>query len=174
MGRDPEDEDRLILAVTKSNLAPLAPSIAYRIVDCNGAGRIAWEGASTLTAAQLLSAPTTSEERGALDEAKAVLGDLLHFGPVPSKDVQRHGRDAGISDATLGRAKDALGVRSIRPAGFTGPWSWELPGVHAQESPYLLNPEDEQVHADLSMYGEYDNDDGLGPGAYESDPDPGP
>ena len=154
VGQDPEDESRLVLAVTKSNLAPLAPSIAYRIVDHGGAGMIAWEGVTSLTAAQLLAAPTSSEERTALDEAKAVLRDILGAGPVPSKDVQRQAREAGVSDATLRRAKDALGVRSIRPDGFTGPWSWELPGVHAQETPYLLTLEDEHVRAEMSMYGD--------------------
>ena len=156
VGRDPDDEDRLVLAVTKSNLAPLAPSLAYRIVDHDGAGGIAWEGASTLTAAQLLSAPTSTEERTALDEAKAVLRDLLGSGPVPSKDVQRQARDAGISDATLRRAKDGLGVKSIRPDGFTGPWSWALTGVHAQETSYLLTPEHEHVPAPVSTYGDRD------------------
>lgn len=155
VGRDPDDEGRLILAVTKSNLAPLASSLAYRIVDRDGAGSIAWEGASSLTAAQLLSMPTSSEERSALDEAKVVLRDLLGNGPIPSKDVQRQARDAGISDATLRRAKDALGVRSIRD-GFGGPWSWALSHVDAHESPYMLTPEDEHLRASMSIYGDED------------------
>jgi AAA domain len=88
-----------------------------------------------------------------LDEAKAVLRDLLDRGPMPSKDVQRQAHEAGISDATLRRAKDALGVKSIRPDGFNGPWSWTLPdGVHAQEAAYMLNPDREHVPAPVSMY----------------------
>lgn len=158
VGRDPDDETRLVLAVTKANLAPVPPSLAYRIVDHDGAGAIAWEGASSLTAAQLLSVPTSSEDRSALDEAKAVLRDLLGAGAVPAKDVQRQARDAGISDATLRRAKDGLGVKSIRPDGFTGPWSWVLPAVHAHEPPYVLSPEDEHVHASVSKYGDEDGD----------------
>lgn len=142
VGCDPSDEGRMVLAVTKANLAQLAPSLAYRIVDASGVGRIEWEGASSLSASQLLAMPTSAEERTAVDDAKAVLSDILAGGPVAAKDVQREARAAGVSDATLRRARDAAGVtaRKVGRPGEAGQrWEWSLPeGAH--ETPKVLNP----------------------------------
>lgn len=146
VGLDPEDAERFVLAVTKANLARLAPSLTYRIVDQDGVGRIAWEGESNLTAAQLLAMPTSADERTALDDAKDVLREILVNGPIAAKDAQREARDAGVSDATLRRAKDALGVvaqkvggRFDSAAGEGQHWQWSLP-EGAQETLKALNP----------------------------------
>ena len=85
VGVDPDDETRNVLAVTKANLAPLAPSLAYRIVDRDGAGAIEWQGTTDHTASQLLAAPTSEEDRSASGDAKAFLRDLLAGGPVLAK-----------------------------------------------------------------------------------------
>ncbi len=146
VGRDPDDEERLVLAVTKANLAPLAPSLVYRIVDRGGAGAIAWEGGSTLTAAQLLAVRSvgSDEDRGALGEAEDVLSTILVAGPVAAKEVQLEAREAGVSDATLRRAADALGVvrRKVGRPGESGQrWEWTL-SEDAQEHPKALTPGD--------------------------------
>jgi hypothetical protein len=170
VGRDPDDESRLVLAVTKANLAALAPSLAYRIVDRNGTGAIEWEGVTTHTAAQLLAVPTNTDERSALDEAKAVLRDILGDGAVRAKEVERQAREAGVSEKTLRRAKEALGVKSIRPDGFTGPWAWTLPAtVHAQGTAYMGNPGNGHVHDELGMYTDMPTEDDLPASAFWTD-----
>jgi hypothetical protein len=144
VGRDPDDEDRYVLAVTKANLAPLAPSLAYRIVNCDGSGSIEWTGTTTHTAGQLLAirSAESEDDHGALGEAEAILSTILADGPVPSKLVQREAREAGIADRTLRRAADALGVmrRKVGKPGEAGQrWEWSLPeGV--QETPKVSNP----------------------------------
>lgn len=126
---DPDDEARRILAIAKSNLAPIPPALAYRIEPAALGGistsRIVWEGFAPHTAASLLAVPSTDGEHSALDDAKAFLRETLAHGPVPVKAVQKQAREAGISERTLDRAKSAAGVRSMRPDGFTGPWYWE-------------------------------------------------
>jgi len=142
VGRDPADEARLVLAVNKSNLAPIAPSLAYRIVDSGGVGRVEWEGVTSLTASQLLAAPVDDGERTALDAAIQVLRDILAAGPVPARDARRQAREAGVSDATLRRAKDAAGViiRKVGRPGETGQhWAWSLP-EDAHETAKMRKP----------------------------------
>lgn len=127
---DPEDEERCILAVSKSNLAPIPPALAYQLVsdpafDC---ARVDWHGPTDHRAADLLSAPQTDETRGAMAEAADFLRDLLGSGPMTAADAERERRQAGISEATLRRARQALGVVSEREGGIgsAGRWVWRL------------------------------------------------
>lgn len=53
---DPVDQHRRVLACTKSNLAPMPESLAYRLTSApNGVARVQWLGASTASAASLLA-----------------------------------------------------------------------------------------------------------------------
>ena len=127
---DPDDpeEKRHILASTKSNLAELPPSLAYVIEAPTGVAQIAWLGPSEQTARTLLAAPTDSDERTALDEAKEFLRDLLADGPVEAKRVKAEARDAGIAERTLARAKQLLGAQAEKTGfGDEGKWTWRLP-----------------------------------------------
>jgi len=72
------------------------------------------------------------------------LSDVLANGPLPSKDVENEGREAGIEPRTLKRAKQRLGVVSERQGGIgeKGRWYWRLPngtfltkGTHPGEGP---------------------------------------
>lgn len=55
VARDPEDEDRRVLAVTKSNLAKIPFALAYRVVaNTSEVPSILWEGATEYTATPLL------------------------------------------------------------------------------------------------------------------------
>ncbi|MCC6642288.1 MAG: AAA family ATPase, partial [Deltaproteobacteria bacterium] len=134
VARDPEDDDRRILAPTKSNLGPPAASLAYRIVPAGDAAAVEWLGVTDHSAADLLAAAAAadSEERHAGAEAREWLGGLLLDGPVPAAEAQRRARADGIADRTLRRAREALGV-VIRRRGW-GPGSvvtWALPDSDA-------------------------------------------
>ncbi len=127
VAKHPDDEERRILASTKCNLGPPPPSLAYRLEGHeNGAGYIVWEGVTTHTADALVSQPQGDEERTAREEAKDFLRDVLASGPVPSKEILRQARDAGINEKTLRRAKGDIGV-TARKDGFDAGWIWELP-----------------------------------------------
>lgn len=51
---------------------------------------------------------------------------MLASGPQPTKEVEAEAKVAGLSLATLRRAKEGLKVR-VRKEGFQGQWVWELP-----------------------------------------------
>jgi hypothetical protein len=105
----------------------------------------------TVTADEALAAASGETDGGALAEAKDVLRDLLVGGPLPAKDVQRQAKEVGISEATLRRAKDALGARAVRSGGLAsgGKWVWELPDPRrCSRSPKVLN------HSGMSILGE--------------------
>jgi hypothetical protein len=127
VARDPDSPGHRVLACTKANLAatPLALRFALE-PDARGVCRVVWYGTSAVEADDLLR-PVEPEERGALEEACAVLADLLKAGPKPADRCKLEALVAGVSERTLKRAKHRLGVRSVREGFAGGVWHWELP-----------------------------------------------
>jgi hypothetical protein len=130
VAKDPDNPERRVLASTKCNLAKLPPSLVFDLSpsEPGGALRVGWMAESVHTAESLLAVPRDDEDRDAVQEAVEVLRAILESGPVPSEDVKRDARKAGIAERTLHRAKSVLGVKS-RKVGFTGKgsWQWSLP-----------------------------------------------
>jgi RecA/RadA recombinase len=160
---DPDDEtgQRRVLAVAKCNLAPIGPALAFTIepatVGSVGTSTIRWGAATGHTARQLLAAPSDSApESGALEEAKEILAAILVDGPVPAKTAQSEARQAGVSDATLRRAKEALGVGADRAGGLgaSGRWYWSLAPKMLNEPLRRSSPEAEHLRQNLSTLGE--------------------
>jgi hypothetical protein len=122
--KDPEDDARRVMAQHKSNLAEKPPSLLYRITSAlDGSARIEWLGNSEYDADGL--AASSTHDKSELDEAREFLRDELSDGPMWAKQVKQDARDAGISDATLRRAKTALRIKSEK-IGVEG-WQWALP-----------------------------------------------
>jgi hypothetical protein len=129
---DPDNDGQRLLAPLKSNLAPKAETLAYRIIpneqyDC---GEIAWHGTSKRTAAEILALADRTvdpDERSALDEAVAFLFVVLGNGPKLAEDIYRESRQAGVSERTLERAKRTAGVTSRKGLDAKGRWVWSLP-----------------------------------------------
>ncbi|PSK99757.1 AAA domain-containing protein [Haloactinopolyspora alba] len=137
VARDPDDEGRRIVAVTKSNLAVEPPSLAYRLVDDpdNGCARVEWEaGTVEHTAATLLRGPVDEDERTERDEAAQWLRDYLadSGGQAASKDIFKAARTAGHSERTLKRAKQRAGI-THQSSGFPRTTYWELPAQSGQQ-----------------------------------------
>jgi putative DNA primase/helicase len=131
---DPNDASgqRRVLATTKSNLGPMPPALAYRLVTApNGAAAIQWEGPVQLTATDLTTPRSGRDLRAhdALQEATTVLASILADRPLPANEVRRQAAQAGLNPGLLWRAKLALGIRSHKVGG-RGPagqsWLWAL------------------------------------------------
>ncbi len=136
VSKDRADPRRRLFLTMKNNIAPEAGGLAYRIEAKDACAAVAWElGAVNLSADDALASDgTDGGERTECEEAAAWLRDLLAKGPRPASDVVREAREAGISIATLRRAKTASGVRSLR-AAFGGGWDWALPAHDEGEQP---------------------------------------
>ena len=158
VARDPDDPSgaRRVLAVTKSNLGPLPPSLAFRVEVAPDMAQpqVAWQGGSTHRAADLLAPTAGRGGQSALEEAADFLHELLTDGPVPVTEVYAEATAAGIARRTLDRAKNQLGVRSVRPDGFTGPWSWALSASYiANEGRTSPRTDDGDVRETMAEYG---------------------
>lgn len=127
VARDPDDPsgERRILAVTKTNLAAPAVSLAYRIAAGDGAPVLSWEGRTEHTAAGLLAASHTGTDGTQKDTAAEWLRLVLADGPMLVDDLKKEAAAAGVAWRTLERAKKQVGVIARR-SGFSGPWEWLL------------------------------------------------
>jgi hypothetical protein len=171
---EPDDETgaRRVLAVVKSNLAPIAPALTY-VVEPTEVGasagpiptsRVVWGGVSARTATELLAQAATPTDRSALDEATDVLREILGAGPIAAKDAVSEARRAGVRARTLDRAKAALGVRSYRlgQLGAAGHWYWTLAPKDATPDLRLPVTEDDDVRQPMTSLshgkGQYRNE----------------
>lgn len=133
---DPDDADRRVLAVVKSNLAKRAESLAFRLVDDGkGWARVKWDGGSTHTADGLIASAVGVEEKSAVAEAAEMLSEWLRDGPLGSQEVGRLSREASISGATLRRARAQLGIVPVKVgAGRGSSWVLALPDTSSPPS----------------------------------------
>lgn len=126
--KHPEADGLRVMAAHKSNLAEKPPSLSYRIVTSvvHDTARIEWAGVTEHDADSLAADSATSlHEKSELEAAREFLREELKDGPMCAKHVYRDAKDAGISERTLRRAKDALRVKSEK-VGTEG-WRWTLP-----------------------------------------------
>lgn len=142
VAKDPDDDAARILAPTKCNIGPEPPALRYRLEGMLGsdAARVVWEAEPvSISAATLLAESGDEATRSERDEAKAWLRDFLSGGARPAGETQREARKAGFTDATLRRAKSALGVVSTKNGfGCEGSWAWSLPDHELAGEPTLV------------------------------------
>jgi hypothetical protein len=132
--RDTEDEIRRLFLPVKNNLAPLGKGLAFRleqrlVADGIVGSSVSWETEPvTITADQALQAADDRGGRGrAGAEAEEFLLDALAGGAIAVKDLQDDAKQAGLSWATLRRAKDRLGIVAEREShgrDGAGRWTW--------------------------------------------------
>lgn len=121
VGCNPEDSGQRIIAHEKSSLSPAGKSIAFRMVD----GKIVFEGYSELTADQIIGSPKVKPQKGrAFESCTELLKDFLsENGYARLSDIKAQVREMGLSERTLNRAKQALGLKSLT-IGFSEKVTW--------------------------------------------------
>jgi len=137
---DPDDEDRRVLAVSKSNLAHKPVSLAYRVIpdEEHESARIAWDGTSKYKARDLLEPPGTRDGHPAADLSPAVanagrlLAQIVGDGVVRSEVVRDQLKAAGSNMTAAERVMRETQWfhrrKWGRPSrGGSGQyWTWEL------------------------------------------------
>lgn len=129
---EPQTDRRLLLPV-KSNVGPLAPGIAYRLVPAQTskgiAGvRVEWDSEPVKITANeaIYAAAEDARGGGQKREAEEFLEAYLEAQPMPVEKVQAAAKANGISERTLDRAKKSLRIVSEKDE-FRGGWRWRLP-----------------------------------------------
>jgi len=127
VGRDPDNQDRLVLAGVKNNLGPLPASLAYRLTPAGSVALIEWEPKPCdLTAEDITAQPARNSP--VQDAAASWLREQLAAHPVAARDLYAAAEEAGHSKRTIDRAKKSLGVVTYREGyGKDGVWMWQLP-----------------------------------------------
>jgi hypothetical protein len=141
--KDPNDESRRLFLPVKNNLARLGAGLAFRLEQRSVGDReintssVVWASELVaISADQILQATgdqTNTGGRSALVEAEEFLKEMLAGGPVPVSELQAEVKAAGLSWATLRRAKNRLEVRSYRQSqggDGEGHWYWSLQDAH--------------------------------------------
>jgi hypothetical protein len=132
---DAEHDGRRLFLHAKNNLAPVPQGLAFRVEQCligDGivASRIVWDTAPvTITANEALAADVAgSEVHSAIEEGVEWLRQLLAQGPTTASIVRAEADAAGLSWATIKRAKKAGGFEHFREGGVAdkGRWFWRL------------------------------------------------
>jgi hypothetical protein len=132
VGKDPQDENRRVMASTKNNLATAPPSLMFGLEEAeSGSVKLEWLGRSEVSAKDLLATPQDREHSDARSEAVEFLEDILAEGPISSSQVKKEAEEAGISERTLARGKKSVGVIAFREGESggrgKGQWLWKLP-----------------------------------------------
>jgi hypothetical protein len=155
LGRDPADREgsrgsRRVLAQIKNNLGPQAQSLSLGIeaVGQTSAARIAFIGESKFTGEDLLT-PGEQSRRSKRATARELLRELLDRGPQPVTELLAAAAEIGVSETTLNRAKEDLGVRAEK-ASFGGGWLWSLPQHDAPDGSSEAPSRDELEDASLA------------------------
>lgn len=136
--KEPSGEATHAIALTKGNLTKDPMALAYRIdsaPDDTESPIIEWCGPIDLNADQLVGADgaKVSDARKhapVRDEAKSILREVLHDGPMRQKDAMRITKEtAGCGIKTVREAAKELRVihKSVYVDKKIDHWTWELP-----------------------------------------------
>ncbi|MGQ0526672.1 MAG: AAA family ATPase [Alphaproteobacteria bacterium] len=133
VAKDRDIPDRRLLLPIKNNIGDDRAGFAFTIESVTlptgiNTSKIVFETDLVMESADdVLTCDGDSEGRNALEEAKDFLRDICVIGRT-AKQVRAQAEEAGISYATLRRAKDQLGIKPNKD-GQNGPWVWRLPDL---------------------------------------------
>lgn len=130
---DPDyaDEHHFLLALGKSNFGPAEALSFQTVLHTSGTVILDWIGQKQVSAQEILDFGASHSSASQLEIALDLLYSLLQFGPKPQRDIMVAARKNCISEKTVRRAADRIGIRSRRIGDAY--WAWELPkGVSPQ------------------------------------------
>ena len=143
VSKHPDEPDKRVLVLMKTNLDATRTGLAFGLKD----GRVEWDPTPLSMDADSLESgtPLPQDHRqgaqpGRVDDATACIEGLLITGVSNATDVIAAARARGFSHMAIRRAKQRLGVLSVREImGVDGRchWKWRLPagGPFAAELP---------------------------------------
>ena len=142
--KDPADERRRLFLPVKNNLAIDNSGLAYRLVTLDEGGTpildsdripvVTWEMEPVrLSVDDALMLHRDDKGSGALATAIDWLQRALETndGQLEAGRVKQLAQQEGISDRTLRRARESLGVET-KPSGFRGAWLWTIPEAEVE------------------------------------------
>ena len=141
LGVDPDNEDRRVVQVSKSNYKLPDAGLSFVIGDDDrfDCGYVTGIQSSHITAEAIAAASVPADEKTERQEAQEVVRQILADGPMETAELQRLTRSAGISDRTVERARRDLGVkakpRNDPGTGKVSGWVVELPDHSAATPP---------------------------------------
>jgi DNA polymerase len=146
---------RRLFMPAKNNHTVAMPGFAYRIEQVRlgwdaelgepiEVGRVAWEGPVDITADEALAAARPGKEQGR-PSAQEFVKVLLLRGPITVKELQAHGQKCGLSKDQLRRAREKLGVVTMRRGGLAGggAWWWAWPEQVTPDDQVAVNAKEE-------------------------------
>jgi hypothetical protein len=151
-GRDPDDEDRRVLAPAKFNIGPMPKALAFE-VDVDDVEKVGEtpllvedEELMVFDAMRLFDKKVEGEGKvGRPPDKRAAAAEWLTTyladagGPVKASVVQEDAKQYGMAAKTLRRAADDMGVLKEPPGGGRG-CTWDLPD-EVKDLMGLLPPE---------------------------------
>lgn len=130
--KNPADASQRLLLPIKNNLGVDCHGLSFRVESVStGTGmapRLVFDSEPVVITADEALGESRSDQnsRPTLEESKEFLRDYLVEGARPASDVQAAAKAAGISMASLRRAKSDLGITPTK-VGMAGEWRWILP-----------------------------------------------
>jgi len=130
-----EDSQNRVFTRAKSNNSVDTGGFSYTIEAGTlpsgiEATRIAWGAILEGSSREILSTVEEPEadDTSKIGQAKRFILEALSTGPVESKELAKTAREGfGISERTLRRAGEALGIKPKHEPLWGGKWSWALP-----------------------------------------------
>jgi AAA domain len=140
VGRDPEDDERRVVRVAKTNYREPEQGVGFTIAEDERweVGYVTGIEASDVSKEALAAATVPANERTEREEARELLRKLLDAGPMDTTEVTRLANADGLSERTLKRARGDLGVRATPTRDGKGKvtgWTLLLPRKEDQSPP---------------------------------------
>lgn len=131
--KSPESEARVLIKV-KANLAENRGGIGYVVEPCVvetdiETTRIVWKDVVDEEAEIIVAEMDTAGKNftgSAIQSACEFLSETLQNGPRLATEIETLSEEAGISRATLKRAKKQIGI-TAKKTGMDAGWIWQLP-----------------------------------------------